>query len=188
MTTEELLLFLHVLGAFLYVVGLTAVQVPLARAQRAPSWTEKGEAIEEASHYQGVLLVPGAIAAAATGVVLWSYLEYNLITTPWLLVVELLFLVSLLMCLPVVGVALNRGRIAALMLRKGAARVETRERDGALEIALVDDEGVALEPATPVEPTAAQKAALSDPTPLAFAGLATLLVPVMAFLSITQPF
>jgi uncharacterized membrane protein len=161
LSTEELLTFLHVLGGFVYVIGLTAVQVPLARAQRADGNAEKGQAIEEASHYQGVLLVPGAIAAAASGVFLWSYLDYNLITTPWLLVTELAFIFSLLVCLTVIGVALNRGRVAALTARKAG-------------------EG------RPLSET--QQAALNDPAPLVFAGIATLTVPLMALLEIAKPF
>lgn len=161
MSTEELLAFLHVTGGFVYVMGLTAVQVALARAQRAPDPAEKGDAIEEASHYQAVLLVPGAIAAGATGVFLWSYLDYNLITTPWLLVAEALFVFSLLVCLPVIGVGLNRGRIAALIVRKAQG---TRP------------------------PNETQLAAMSDPAPLVFAGIATLAVPAMAFLELARPF
>ena len=63
MTTEEALTFLHILAAFWYVIGLTAIQLSLVRAHHHDTISVKADSIEEASHYQGILLVPGAIAA-----------------------------------------------------------------------------------------------------------------------------
>jgi F0F1-type ATP synthase assembly protein I len=94
-STEEALIFLHLLGAFWYVMGLTSVQISLVRSWDRENPSARADSIEEASHYQGILLVPGAIAAVSTGVFLWA-LDYNLITTPWLVIVEALFAVTLL--------------------------------------------------------------------------------------------
>ena len=157
MTTEEALTFLHLLAAFWYVIGLTAIQLSLVRAQQHEAVSVKADSIEEASHYQGVLLVPGAIAAVSTGVFLWA-LDYNLITTPWLLVVEVMYIVTLLIFLPLTGAGLRRARVAALRVGKSDS-------------------------ATPE-----QTAAMADPIPLTLMGLATILVPIMAALSVFKPF
>jgi len=65
---DNVLAFLHVLSAFWYVAGLVAVQISLVRAWQNAELEVRVQSLEEASHYQGVLLVPGAIAAGtATG-------------------------------------------------------------------------------------------------------------------------
>jgi uncharacterized membrane protein len=157
-TIEELLLLLHVLGSFWYVVGLSAVQLSYTRATQATEYTEQAVALEEAAHYQGVLLVPGAIAIGSTGIFYWSKLDYNVATTGWLLAVEGLYLLTLFVCLPVIGIGLRRARVASLKARRAGGSVPELE------------------------------AALQDNAPLLFGGLATILVPVMAYLSISHPF
>src|SRR5207247_7978964 len=112
----------------------------------------RADSLDEASHYQGVLLVPGAIAGIATGIALWAQLDYDLIATPWLVALEVLYVVTLLVCLPLIGIGLRRARIAALQGRKTG------------------------------RPTPQQEAVMADPVPLIFGGIATLLAPVMAAL------
>jgi uncharacterized membrane protein len=154
---EELLAFLHVLAAFWYIAGLTAVQLSLVRGWQSEALNEPAASIEEASHYQGVLLVPGAIASVASGLFLWAQLDYDLVTTAWLLGLESLYILTLLVCLPLTGIGLRRARIAALQVRR-AGRA-----------------------------TAEQEQAMRDAGPLAAMGLATLLVPMMAALSVFRP-
>jgi uncharacterized membrane protein len=156
-STEEALIFLHLLGAFWYVMGLTSVQISLVRSWDRENPSARADSIEEASHYQGILLVPGAIAAVSTGVFLWA-LDYNLITTPWLVIVEALFAVTLLICLPLTGAGIRRARTAALRARR--AGKSTPELD----------------------------AAMSDPVPMVLLGVATAIVPVVAALSVFKPF
>jgi hypothetical protein len=43
----------------------------------------KAVAFEEASHYQGLLLVPVIIAVAVTGVFTRAQMDYNLVTSGW---------------------------------------------------------------------------------------------------------
>lgn len=157
-TADEAFLLAHVLACFWYVAGLTTVQVALIRGWQAEAIPAKSESFEEASHYQGMLLVPGSIAVAATGLFLWSQqLEYNMFTTAWLVGVEVIYIVTLLVCLPFVGMGLRRARIAALQARrKGATTPELDQ-------------------------------AMADNVPLFFAGIATLLVPVAAALSVFRP-
>lgn len=158
MNADNILAFLHLLAAFWYVMGLSAVQMALIRAWQTSELNVQLPALEEASHYQGVLLVPGAIAAVATGVFLWAQMDYSLISTGWLLVVEGLYIVTLLVCLPLIGMGLRRARLAALKARRAGGPVPELEQ------------------------------ALADNVPLFFGGIATLLVPVITYLSIFKPF
>jgi uncharacterized membrane protein len=158
-TADKAFLFAHVLATVWYVAGLTAVQISLIRAMQAENMGARSGSFEESAHYQGMLLVPGAIAVAATGLFLWSeQLGYNMFTTGWLVLVELTYIVTLLVCLPFVGMGLRRARIAALQARrKGRSSPEL-------------------------------DAVMADNVPLFFAGIATLLVPLAAALSVFQPF
>ena len=154
---EDLLLFLHILAAFWYVMGLAAVQLAYVRAVRTAELEPRVAAIEEASHYQGVLLVPGAIALGFSGVFYWADRDYNLLTTGWLLALEGMYVVTLFACLPLVGVGLRRARIAALKARRSEAAVAELER------------------------------VLAEGVPLVFGGLATVLVVGMAAVSVFRP-
>jgi uncharacterized membrane protein len=154
---EDLLAQIHTLASFWYIAGLTAVQMSIVRAWQNEALDVRADSLEEASHYQGILLVPGAIASIASGLFLWAQLDYNLITTPWLLALEALYVATLLVCLPLTGIGLRRARVAALQARK-AGRTTTQ-----------------------------QEQAMTDGGPLIAGGIATLLVPAMAALSIFRP-
>ncbi len=156
-TADEAFVFLHVLAALWYVAGLTAVQIALVRGWQAPEVETRVVAFSEATHYQGILLIPGAIAVATTGLFLWGQLDYNFVTTPWLLGVEAMYIVTLLVCIPLMGMGLRRARIAALMAeRRGNVTPELEE-------------------------------AMADNVPLVFGGIATMLVPAMVALSVFRP-
>ena len=45
----------------------------------------KAVAFQEASHYQGRLLVYGIIAAVVSGVFIWAQMGYNLVAIDWLM-------------------------------------------------------------------------------------------------------
>jgi uncharacterized membrane protein len=161
-TVDEAFLFAHVLASLWYVAGLTAVQISLIRGWSAlggDNISVRSDAFEEATHYQGMLLVPGSIAVATTGLFLWSQqLGNNMFTTGWLVIVEVIYIITLLVCLPFVGMGLRRARIAALQARrKGASTPELDQ-------------------------------AMADNVPLFFAGIATLLVLPAVALSVFQPF
>jgi uncharacterized membrane protein len=157
-TGDEFLLFLHILGAFWYVAGLTAVQFALVRAWQERTPELKLTAYDEASHYQGVLLVPGGIAVVATALFFWGALGYNLLSPAWLLLLNLVYVISLVVCLPLIGIGMRRARIAALQAIR--AEGSTPELDEAM----------------------------TDPVPLMFGGLAAALVPVATALSVFRPF
>ena len=84
-------------------------------------------------------------------------MDYNLMSSGWLIALEALYLVSLLVCLPLIGLGLRRARLASLRAEKsGGATPELEE-------------------------------ALNDNVPIVFSGIATLLLPLMAYLSIFRP-
>lgn len=156
-TADEFFIFLHVLAAVWYASGLTAVQLTIIRGWRSDDVSVKVDAFSESTHYQGILLFPGAIAVVGTGLFLWGQLDYNFVTTPWLLAVEVMYVITILVCMPLVGMGLRRARIAALLAeRRGNVTQELEE-------------------------------AMADNVPLVFGGIATLMVPAMIALSTFRP-
>jgi uncharacterized membrane protein len=154
---EKALLFLHLLASLWLVAGLTAVMLPLVRAWSVEELSLQVLAIEEAHHYQGLLLIPGTVAAGATGAFYWAQAGYNLFATGWLLALGLLYLLVLLVCLPLIGIGLRRLRLAALQAaREGSPTPELAE-------------------------------ALADRVPLVFGGLAFLALPALVALSVFGP-
>ena len=157
-TTDELFLLVHVLAGFWYVAGLTSVQLTMVRGWKSTDIKIKAESFDEASHYQGTLLVPGGIAVLATGLFLWGQLGYNLLGPAWLLLLNGVYTLSLVVCLPLIGIGLRRARVAALMAeRRGQSSPDLDE-------------------------------AMADTVPLIFGGIATMLIPVGVALSIFRPF
>ncbi len=84
-------------------------------------------------------------------------MDYNLITSGWLLAQGVLYLVSLLVCLPLIGLGLRRVRLISLQVEKaGGIRPELEE-------------------------------ALAGNVPIVFSGIATLLLPVMTYPAMFKP-
>jgi hypothetical protein len=156
-TADEAFVFAHVLASLWYAAGLTAVQLTIVRGWQSADVASKVDAFSEATHYQGVLLIPGGIAVAATGLFLWGQLDYNFVTTPWLVAVEAMYVITLLVCLPLVGMGLRRARIAALLAER--RQNLTRELEEAM----------------------------ADSVPLVFGGIAALMIPAMVALSVFRP-
>jgi uncharacterized membrane protein len=117
----------------------------------------KAVAFEEAVQYQGQLPVPGIIAVGATGVFTRAQMVYNLVATGWLLAQEALYIVSLLVCLFLMGLGLRRVRLASLQAEKAG--------------------GIAPAP----------EEAMADNVPMVFSGIAALLLAVMAYLAVFKP-
>lgn len=157
-TIDELFLLAHVLSAFWYVAGLTGVQLTLVRGWKSPELKIKAESFDEASHYQGVLLVPGGIAVVATGLFFWSQMGFELFGPGWLFALEACYLITWLFCLPLMGLGMRRARIASLQAeRRGASTPELDE-------------------------------AMGDNVPLVFGGIATIVLVIGAALSVFRPF
>jgi uncharacterized membrane protein len=117
-TSEEILRALHFLSLFLMTAGLGAVMVALWRGWRETDIERQVIAFEDASTGHKAGLLPGTIAVGATGIFLAGDAGYNFITTGWLLALELVYLLVLFVCVPLLGHSLNRVEIEALKSQK----------------------------------------------------------------------
>lgn len=158
MTSIDILRAIHFLSLFLMMAGLGAVIVALWRG-----WTEEEPeraliAFEDASVGHKAALLPGAIAVGATGIFLAGDIGWNFITTGWLLALELVYLFVLLVCIPLLGHALNRLEIEALKSKKKG------------------------------EISAEHKELLADNVPIVICIIIVLSIPIMIWLPIFKPF
>jgi uncharacterized membrane protein len=157
-TSLDILRSLHYLSLFLMMAGLGAVIVALWRG-----WTEEEVdraliAFQDASTGHKAGLLPGSIAVGATGIFLAGDAGYNFITTGWLLALELIYLFVLLVCVPLLGHALNRVEIEALKSKKKG------------------------------EPTPALQELVADNVPIVLCILIVLSIPFMIWLPVFKPF
>jgi len=157
-TSEQVLRVLHFLSLFLMTAGLGAVMVPLWRGWREDDIERQLVAFEDASTAHKTALMPGTIAVGATGIFLAADAGFNFFTTGWLLALELLYLLVLFVCVPVLGHALNRVEIEALKSRKKK------------------------------QPTEALQELLNDNVPIVMSLLILFLIPIMAALAEFKPF
>ncbi len=158
MTSVHLLLFLHYLSLFLMTAGLGAVMVPLWRGWREDDIDRQIVAFEDASTGHKAGLLPGTIAVGATGVFLAGDAGYNFFTTGWLLLLEIIYLLILLVCIPLLGHALNQVEIESLKSKKKN------------------------------EPTAELRELLDDNVPIVLTLLILFLLPVMVWIAEYKPF
>ena len=128
MTSVQILSLLHWLSLFLMMAGLGAVMIPLWRGWREDDLDRQLVAFEDATTGHRAALLPGTIAVGATGVFLAADAGYNFFTTGWLLALEIVYLVVLFVCVPLLGHALNRVEIESLKSKKkGEPTDELRE-------------------------------------------------------------
>lgn len=158
MTSVHILSMLHWLSLFLMTAGLGAVMVPLWRGWRETDLDRQMLAFEDAYTGHKTALLPGVIAVGATGVFLAADAGYNFITTGWLLALEVVYLVVLLVCVPLLGHALNQVEIETLKSKKKQA------------------------------PTAELEELLNDNVPIVMSLLILFLIPVMVWLAEWKPF
>lgn len=157
MNAEDILAYLHLLSALVYAAGLAVVMLTLWRAWRSPDVQYRVIAFDEASLYEGFLLLPAMIAVGGTGIFLWTEIGYSLVTTGWFLALGVLYLIVLLICLPMIGLGLHRTRLLTLQAAKTGRMTAELER------------------------------ALADKVPLVFGAIALLILPAMVYLSVFKP-
>ena len=151
-TSEQILRALHFLSLFLMTAGLGAVMVALWRGWREEDVERQIVAFEDAATGHKALLMPGTIGVGATGLFLAADAGFNFITTGWLLALEVLYLIVLFVCLPVLGHALNRIEIETL---KSPQRIESLATQQLHLITPGRDEAIVIERVVPAEPPAA---------------------------------
>ncbi len=149
---------LHMLALFWMMGGIGNVVVPVWKAWSADEIEVKALLLSDAERNETVWLLPGMIATAVTGFAWAAASDWNVISTGWLLALELVFAVDIFIFLPLMGVGLRRVRLLALQARKqGAVTEELRD-------------------------------ALADNVPLVFGTLIMASVPVMVWLPVFKPF
>jgi hypothetical protein len=157
-TSVQILSLLHFLSLFLMTAGLGAVMIPLWRGWREDDLDRQLVAFEDAYTGHKTALLPGVIAVGATGIFLAADAGYNFFTDGWLLALEIAYLVVLLVCVPLLGHALNRVEIETLKSKKKN------------------------------QPTAELQDLLNDNVPIAITLLILFLIPIMVWLAEFKPF
>ncbi len=150
--------FLHLLTLCYFMAGVGGTTVPIWRAWFAETLERRALLIEEAHRNESTVLLPGLIAMLFSGYAWAASANINVVTTGWLVVLQLVTWSDLFIFLPLMGVGLRRVRYLAL----AAAR-----------------EG---------EMTEELKSALADNVPLVFSTLIAATIPVMVLLPVFKPF
>ena len=150
--------FLHLLTLCYFMAGVGGTAVPIWRAWFAETLERRALLIEEAHRNESTVLLPGLIAMLFSGYAWAASANINVVTTGWLVVLQLVTWSDLFIFLPLMGVGLRRVRYLAL----AAAR-----------------EG---------EMTEELKSALADNVPLVFSTLIAATIPVMVLLPVFKPF
>ena len=154
----DLFRLLHVLALFWMMGGLGAVMVPIWRAWGTDELETRAVMLTEAAQAETRWLLSGLLAAGLTGFA-WAAAENtNLVTTGWLLALEVVFIVDVFIFLPLMGVGLRRVRLLALQARKRGEMTEELQD------------------------------ALNDRVPVVFGTLMLISVPVMTWLAVAKPF
>ena len=150
--------FIHLLALFYFMAGVGNTVVPVWKAWMAETLEEKALLLQDAQRNETFFLLPGMIAVLFSGYAWAASEDYNVITTGWLVALQVLTLVDLFIFVPLMGVGLRRVRYLALAAKKhGEMTDEFRD-------------------------------ALADNVTLVFGTLIVLTVPVMVWLPVYKPF
>ena len=149
---------LHVLALFWMMAGLGSVMVAVWRAWSTSDIDLRAMLLTEAQQNETRWLLSGMLATGLTGFAWAASENTDLITTGWLLALELVYAVDVFIFLPLLGVGLRRVRLLALQAKK---RGETTQE--------LED-------------------AINDRVPVVFGTLMVVTMPVMTWLAIYKPF
>jgi hypothetical protein len=150
--------FLHILALFWLMAGIGNTVVPVWRAWFAEEIDEKALLLVEAQRNETTWLLPGMIAVVFSGYAWAASADYNVVTTGWLVALQVILAIDIFVFLPLMGVGLRRVRVIALQARKrGAVTDELRD-------------------------------VLADNVPIVFGTLIALTIPVMVWLPVFKPF
>ena len=157
MAAQNIWKILHILSLLLYTGGLGGVLLPLYSGWAHRDVRFQAAAFQQAAESETAVLLPGILLTGLTGVFWAASAGYSYIKDVWLLILAALYLFSIFICLPLMGVSLRRARLLALQAQKtGAMTDELRDT-------------------------------LNDNAPVVFGTLMMLLLPVMAWLAIFKP-
>jgi len=150
--------FLHIASILLMSAGIGAVMMPVYRSWRSTDVRFQMAAFRQAADNETGLLLPGALLTGATGIGWGAAADWNFFTEGWLLALWILYLLSVFVCLPLLGLGLRRARLLSLRAAKTG------------------------------QVTPELEAALADNVPLVFGTLIILLIVVMVWLAVFKPF
>ena len=149
---------LHTLALFWMMAGLGTVMVSIWRAWATSDAETRVVLLTEAAEAETRWLLPGILAAGITGFAWAASDNTNLVTTGWLLALEIVFALDVFIFLPLMGVGLRRVRLLALQAQKRGE--------------FSDELGVAL----------------NDRVPVVFGTMIVVTVPIMTWLAVWKPF
>ncbi|MPZ98275.1 MAG: DUF2269 family protein [Dehalococcoidia bacterium] len=150
--------FLHVLAILWFVAGVALTVLPVWQAWFDERVERKAMRLTDAQRHEATWLLPSLIATVFTGYAWAAAADYNVITTGWLVGLQVLTGVNVFIFVPLMGVGLRRVRMLALQ---------------------ADKQG---------EVTDALRDALADNVPLVFGTLIALTIPLMVWLPVFKPF
>ncbi len=150
--------FIHVIALLYLVAGVGNTLVPIWRAWFLDEIEAKSLLLTEAQRNYTTWLLPGIIATGITGYLYAGVLELNVVTTGWLVAMQVLWLVQIFILVPLLGLGLRRVRFLALQSAK----------DGKVSDELRD--------------------AMADNAPLVFSTLLAITIVIMTWLPIFRPF
>ena len=149
---------LHTLALFWMMAGLGSVMVAVWRAWATSDLDLRVLLLTEAQQNETRWLLSGMLATGLSGFAWAASEDTNLVTTGWLLALEIVFAIDVFIFLPLLGVGLRRVRLLALQSKKQGE---------------VSDE---------------LQGALDDRVPVVFGTLLVATVPVMTWLAVFKPF
>ncbi len=149
---------LHTLALFWMMAGLGTVMVAIWRAWATSDTATRVVLLTEAAEAETRWLLPGILAAGITGFAWAASDNTNLVTTGWLLALEIVFAFDVFIFLPLMGVGLRRVRLLALQAQKRGELSEELET------------------------------ALNDRVPVVFGTMMVVTVPIMTWLAVGKPF
>jgi uncharacterized membrane protein len=150
--------FLHILAVLWMAGGVGSTMLPVYRAWRSTDVQFQMAAFRQAADNETGVLLPGALLTGATGVGWGAAAGWNFLTDGWLLALWLVYVLTVFVCLPLLGLGLRRARLLSLQ----AAKTGTV--------------------------TSELEAALADNVPLVFGTSIILLMVVMVWLPVFKPF
>ena len=149
---------LHMLALFWMMAGIGNVVVLIWTSWSTDDIDVKSLLLSQAQRNEMTWMLPGVIAAGLTGFGWAAASDLNVLTTGWLLALELIFAVDVFIFLPLMGVGLRRVQLLALQAKK-RGEVSDDLRD-----------------------------ALADNVPMVFGTLIMASVPIMVWLPVYKPF
>src|ERR1700730_7008665 len=114
MIAQNIWKLLHILALLLYTGGLGGALLPMYSAWLHRDVQHQAAALSLAADRETAALLPGILLTGLTGVFWTASRGYSYIRDFWLLALALLYLFSVFICMPLLGVGLRRVRLLAL--------------------------------------------------------------------------